>query len=173
MAKGSIVRKKLPAHVREELEKQLVKHGFADYTELVEWLKKTHGYTISRAALHRFGQKLEERIKKISDITEIAKALGRASNDNEEELTIATSRLISAELFNNLIKNKELSTAELKEAAQSISVLLRSKVGLLDYQRKVQNNITSAQNQAEKLVSSAGLSPDKIKLLRGIIAGIT
>ena len=42
----------LPETVRHALERRLVESGFADYTELADWLQ-AEGYQISRSAVHR------------------------------------------------------------------------------------------------------------------------
>ena len=44
--------------LRAKLDRRLVKSGFGDYAEHVEWLAR-QGAQISLAALHRYGQALE------------------------------------------------------------------------------------------------------------------
>lgn len=50
----------LPADVRQALAKKIVSNGYAQYEEVVAWLKSM-GYKTSKTALHRFGQELKAR----------------------------------------------------------------------------------------------------------------
>ena len=62
----------LPEDVRRWLERALTENGFAGYVEL-EKLLKDKGYSISKSAIHRYGQKIEGRLKAIKESAEIAK----------------------------------------------------------------------------------------------------
>ena len=54
----------LPENVRREFERRLIENGFANYTELAEWLN-TQGFQISRSAAYRYGSKIERRLRAI------------------------------------------------------------------------------------------------------------
>ena len=47
---------KLPEDVRRWLERALTENGFSGYVEL-ETLLREKGYSISKSAIHRYGQK--------------------------------------------------------------------------------------------------------------------
>ena len=70
----------LPETVRHALERRLVESGFADYTELADWLQ-AEGYQISRSAVHRYGQKVERRFASIKASTEAARLIAEGAAD--------------------------------------------------------------------------------------------
>ena len=71
----------LPDTVRHALERRLVESGFADYTELADWLQ-AEGYQISRSAVHRYGQKVERRFASIKASTEAHAQAHDCANDD-------------------------------------------------------------------------------------------
>lgn len=52
----------LPPAVRAEVERRLTDAGFGGYQKLATELQ-ARGFSVTKSALHRFGQKLEERVK--------------------------------------------------------------------------------------------------------------
>ena len=55
---------KLPEDVRRWLERALTENGFSGYVEL-ETLLREKGYSISKSAIHRYGQKIERRFRQL------------------------------------------------------------------------------------------------------------
>jgi len=52
----------LPANIQHELRERLIDSGFGNYEGHSAWLKSI-GYTVSKSALHKFGQRLEKEEK--------------------------------------------------------------------------------------------------------------
>ena len=50
----------LPVDVRHWLERALTESGFSGY-EALETMLSERGYSISKSAIHRYGQKIERR----------------------------------------------------------------------------------------------------------------
>jgi hypothetical protein len=72
----------LPEDIQAELNKRLVKNGFADYQGLADWLAEK-GFQISKSSIHRHGQQFEERLSAIKIATEQARAITEAVGDEE------------------------------------------------------------------------------------------
>ena len=70
----------LPDDVRHEFERRLAANAFGNYTELTEWLN-AQGYEISRAAVPRYGQKVERRFASIKASTEAARLIAEGASD--------------------------------------------------------------------------------------------
>lgn len=54
---------RLPAQVREEVDRRLIAGGFGDYTGLAAELRKRGYHYISKSGLHRYGQELERKVQ--------------------------------------------------------------------------------------------------------------
>lgn len=68
----------LPESIREELNDRLIRSGFRDYDEHVEWLKLL-GHPVARSTLARYGQKLMDEQNQLAIPVEQAKAAARAA----------------------------------------------------------------------------------------------
>ena len=79
MAKRSAI-DTLPEDIRRALERRLSENGFANYTELTDWLN-AQGYEVSRSAVHRYGQKVERRFASIKASTEAARLIAEGAAD--------------------------------------------------------------------------------------------
>lgn len=84
MPKRSTV-KNLPQVVKDWLDAALVENNFSGYRELEEALK-ARGYDISKSAVHRYGQKLEQRLASIKASAEAAKVISE-NISNEKKRT--------------------------------------------------------------------------------------
>ena len=77
----------LPAELREELERRLVSSGFGGYCGLSDWLAE-QGFRISKSALHKYGQELEEEFESAMADVRYAKALANDPEQSRQHLSI-------------------------------------------------------------------------------------
>lgn len=128
MAKRSKV-DALPPELKEWLDAELVKRGFADYVQLAADLQ-AKGAEVSKSGLHRYGSKFEQRMAQLKASTEQAKAVVAASPDDEGAMNEALIRLTQDKLFGVLVElDVDPETVSLPKLTKSIADLARSSIG--------------------------------------------
>jgi len=120
--------RRLPAAIRAELDRRLVEGNFSDYRGLAKWLGE-QGCEISFAAVHKYGQRLEQRLELIKIATAQAQAVVEGAPDNDR-MNEALMRLVQQNLFAVLVEVEpsELSGANLASIARSVAQLGRAAV---------------------------------------------
>ena len=182
--KSSISR--LPADVKSFIEGKLAE-GRVTLDELIAELHtkfptvQKAGELPSRAAVHRYGQKLEKRLSAIRASTEAAKIIQAQAGDNEDARSGALTALIQTELFEAILNLQELDDPEmdpaervgmLSAAAKNIATLTRSSVALKQFQAKVRDATRAAASEVEKTAKKAGLSDATVAEIKARILGI-
>lgn len=182
--KSSISR--LPADVKLFIEGKLAE-GRLTLDELIAELHaqfptvQKSGELPSRAAVHRYGQKLEKRLSAIRASTEAAKIIQAQAGDNEDARSGALTALIQTELFEAILNLQELDDPEmdpaervgmLSAAAKNIATLTRSSVALKQFQAKVRDATRAAASEVEKTAKKAGLSDATVAEIKARILGI-
>lgn len=89
----------LPDDLRKQLNARLVAKGFSNYDGFAQWLNnelETRGLElrVSRSAIHRHGQKFEDKLETLRVATEQAKAISEGAEDDEGTMNDALIRLI-------------------------------------------------------------------------------
>ena len=102
----------LPEEVRHALERRLAESGFANYSELTDWLK-SQGFEISRSAVHRFGQKVERRFASIKASTEAARLIADGAADEGDTRSEALMAMLQTELFDAMVAIGEMDDESL------------------------------------------------------------
>ena len=146
--------RKLPAKLRTELDRRLVEGNFTDYRGLAQWLGE-NGCEISFEAVHKYGQKLEERLNLLRVATAQAQAIVEAA-PNEDRINEAMLRLVQQNLFAVLV---ELEPRKLGEA--SIAALARSVTNLgrvMEMQRQFADQMKVRGGKAKQEASADGNS---------------
>lgn len=148
--KSSISR--LPKDVKSYIEGKLAE-GRYTLNELITDLherfpeQQQAGDLPSRAAVHRYGQKLERRLSAIRASTEAAKIIQAQAGDNKDARSEALTALIQTELFEAILNLQEADDPDmdagervgmLSTAAKNIATLTRSSVNLKQFQAKVE-----------------------------------
>ncbi len=135
----------------------------------------------SRAAVHRYGQKLERRLAAIRASTEAAKIIQAQAGDSDDARSEALTALIQTELFEAILDLQESDDPEadpgdrvamLSSAAKNIATLTRSSVSLKQFQSKVRDATRAAASAIEKTVKKAGLSDETVAEIKARILGI-
>lgn len=127
----------LPKALKEWLDSELVKRGFADYEQLAAELKKQGG-EVSKSSLHRYGSKFEERMAQLKVSTEQARAVVAASPDDEGAMNEALIRLTQDKLFQVLVElDVDPKSVNLSKLTKSIADLARSSITQKKWQIEV------------------------------------
>lgn len=163
MAKRSKI-DSLPEAVRRWLERALSEQGFSGY-EALEGLLREQGYTISKSAIHRFGQKMERRFAAIKASTEAARMLTEGAADDQDARSEAVIALVQTELFETILNLQEAQDDEndpaervrlLSDAARNIATLTRASVTLKKFQSEVREKIKAKMDALEAQAADAG-----------------
>ena len=171
----------LPEEVRHALERRLAESGFANYSELTDWLK-SQGYEISRSAVHRFGQKVERRFASIKASTEAARLIADGAADEGDTRSEALMAMLQTELFDAMVAIGEIDEENLSSidrfsmmagAAKNIALLTSASSKLKEYQSKVKARTEAAAADVAKVAKKGGLSDDIADEIRKKILGIT
>lgn len=170
----------LPEEVRRYLERALTERNFSGY-EALEALMRDQGYTISKSAIHRYGQKIERRFAAIKASTEAARMLTEGAPDDQDALSGAVIALVNTEIFESIIaiqeaNDEELSAADrlgmMSSAAKNIATLARASIAQKQFKSAVQAKAAEVADKAERLAKKGGLSADTVAEIRRSILGI-
>ncbi|WP_263063027.1 DUF3486 family protein [Dickeya dadantii] len=179
MARRSTI-DKLPDDVRRWLDRALTDADFSGY-QLLETALREKGYSISKSAIHRYGQKIERRFATIKASTEAARLLTEGAADDQDARSEAIIALVQTELFESIVNLQEateegLDPAEriglLSSAAKNIATLARASVNQKKFRLEVQARAEAAAANIEKIARKGGLSADAVQALRREILGI-
>ncbi len=177
---------RLPQDVKSYIEGKLAA-GRLTLDELIADLherfpaQQQAGDLPSRAAVHRYGQKLERRLSAIRASTEAAKIIQAQAGDNTDARSEALTALIQTELFEAILGLQEADDSDLDKgdrvgmlsmAAKNIATLTRSSVTLKQFQSKVRDATKAAASAIEKTVKKAGLSDETVAEIKARILGI-
>lgn len=177
---------RLPSDVKSYIEGKLAE-GRMTLDELIGDLhghfptQAQSGDLPSRAAVHRYGQKLERRLSAIRASTEAAKIIQAQAGDNDDARSEALTALIQTELFEAILNLQETDDPDadpadrvgmLSSAAKNIATLTRSSVSLKQFQSKVRDATRAAASAVEKTVKKAGLSDQTVAEIKARILGI-
>lgn len=162
----------LPEDVRQELEQKLIKNGFGGYVALEDWLAE-HGYEISKSALQRWGASFEERVDALRIATQQAKAIVKASPDDEGDMSEALMRLMQERIFNALVTLEvDPKKVNLGSLAKALAPIARASIAQKKYASEVRERATAAAAAVDAAVKTGGLSADTASDLRRQILGI-
>ena len=170
----------LPDDVRREFERRLIENGFANYTELAEWLN-TQGFQISRSAAYRYGSKIERRLRAIKESTEAAKLIAANADDENDSRSEALMALLQNQLFEALVDISEQGSDELdpqarfdllSEGGKRIAGLISASTRLKEYQGKVKARAQATADEVAQAIKKGGLSHDTAEQIRKQILGI-
>ncbi|WP_073673041.1 DUF3486 family protein [Pseudomonas aeruginosa] len=187
--KSSINR--LPEAIKSYIEGKLAEGRFT-LDELISDLRARfpeqaeEGELPSRAAVHRYGQKLERRLSAIRASTEAAKIIRAQAGDKEDARSEALTAMIQSELFESIMAlqeagDEEMDPAErvglLATAAKNIATLTRSSVTLKKYQSEAEERARKAllaeqAAELDKTVQAGGMDEDQAMFWRKKFLGV-
>jgi len=155
----------LPEDVREEFEQLLIASGFADYTKWTEWLNEK-GFEVSRSSVARDGQKLQRRLNAIRVATDGARAIAKASPDDEGLMAAATIRLLQEKIFTLMVGMEEIDAADVDIAklGRMIADLSRAAIS----QKKWQGEVVHMKDLPNN-VDRPALFLESLKFIVGVL----
>lgn len=137
----------------------------------------------SRAAVHRYGQKLERSLFAIKASTEAAKIIRSQAGDDEDARSEALMALVQTELFEIIMQLQGATNddgdvdmperlALLADVGKKVASMTNSSVNLKQFQGKVRDATRAAASAVEKTVKKAGLSDETVAEIKARILGI-
>jgi hypothetical protein len=178
--------RKLPEHLKIELDRRLSAGTFHSWRLLSKWFGE-NGYEISHAALHKYGQKFDRRLESIRLATEQARIVCEQFKDDDAQMQSALLRLVQTRLFEVLsavnekpkrIRVRSNGTTIEKVAPVNLTALARSVSGLVKAEtenRKWAEHARATVAEASKKIEESkgkGLSPNVADQIRAALMGI-
>jgi hypothetical protein len=169
----------LPADVRRWLDGALAEGNFSGY-DLLSGALQERGYGISRASVHRYGQRLERRLAAIRASTEAARAIAEAAPDDADHRSAAVISLVQSELFEMLLKVEESQdtppeerVALLSSASRSIAELARASIAQKRHAETVRSRDEAKLKalEADARGGRKGLDAETLRLVRETLYG--
>ncbi|MFN9279402.1 MAG: DUF3486 family protein [Betaproteobacteria bacterium] len=161
----------LPPELKEWLDAELVRRGFADYVQLAEDLK-AQGAEVSKSAVHRYGTQFEARLAQLKVSTEQARAVVQASPDDEGAMNEALIRLTQDKLFGLLVElDVDPASVNITKVTKSIADLARASVTQKRYaaeaREAARQELLEEQRAAlEALPNKGGVTPQTKAAIR-------
>jgi hypothetical protein len=162
----------LPEAVREDLNRRLVGSAFSGYEQLADWIAE-QGFAISKSALHRYGERFEERIAALKSVTEQARVIVAESPDDDNAVNDALLRLCQEKAYGLLMDMQvDPETVELPKLIRAIADMGRTSVTQKKWATQVREKSKAAADAASKIAKKGGLSADAVAEIRKQILGI-
>ena len=166
----------LPPQLKEWLDAEMLRRGFADYLQLAADLK-ARGADVSKSALHRYGSTFEKRMAQLKMASEQARALVDAAPDEEDKLGSAVVRMTQEKIF-GLLMELEIDAADVdvnklfKNAAEIGKASVAMKRFSLEARAEIRRQaLADASEQAAAAAKKQGLSATGVVALREAIMG--
>jgi len=161
---------RLPPEVKSFIEGQLAE-GRWTLDEMISNIRvrfpaqAANGDLPSRAALHRYGPKLERRLIAVKAFSQAMESIDANAGDKADARSSGLTAIVQQELFDSMMMLQDASDPDvdqpervklLAEASRSLASLTRSSIMLKQYQAKVEAEMRAAL-QAEQRVKLAEL----------------
>lgn len=169
----------LPEALRRELDALLVKHNFGDYDQIVEWLR-SKGVAISRSAVHRHGQELEQQYHEAMADARALLALTRASEETGQagsELAASASTILQTDLVRLVLKLRSTEDPEVYAHLLGKLSAAQTRLGAMSvrvekYRAEIREQERQAAQQAVLgAAKSGGASEDLLQVIRNAFLG--
>lgn len=172
----------LPPEVRKWLDQTLAENNFSGYMQIAAALQD-RGYAISKSSVHRYGQRLENRLAAIKASTEAAQAIVDASPDEGDARSEATMALVQTGLFEAMLAMQEDAdmtperrmkafTSAMKSIALGSRASVNQKKWAVEVRERLEAKLRAASNEAESIAKDAGMSDATWSAIRAKFLGI-
>ena len=170
----------LAADDKNWLDKRFMDQGFCGYEEIANILQE-RGYDISKSSVHRYGQKVEQKLAAVKASTQAAMMIAEAAPDDSDLRSSAVLSLVQTEMFNALIalqesENPDADPADrimlMAKAGKGIAEIAKASVNQKKWESDVRVRVESAAKAVEKIVKKGGLSKETAEEIRKQILGI-
>lgn len=159
----------LPKSVKTWFDKALVENNFSDYEALAEELT-SRGFSISKSALHRYGQDFESKLSALKMASEQARAVVAAAPDEEGAVNEALMRLVQEHLFKLLMTDGD--QMDLPKVAKAVAELGKASVVQKKWQAEWREKVETAAARVEKIAKKGGMSQSTADEIRREILGM-
>jgi Protein of unknown function (DUF3486) len=176
---------RLPLDVKLYIEGQIA-DGRWTLDEMIADLRerfpehKAAGELPSRAALHRYGPKLERRLIAVKAFSQAAASIEANAGDRGDSRSSALTAIVQQELFDSMMCLQDATDPEvdqdtrmklLAEAARSLASLTRSSVQLKQYQAKVEAEtrarvLEEQRAKLDAMGTKGGITPETKAAIR-------
>ena len=131
----------LPKPVKAWLDKALAENGFSEYETLAAELS-AQGFSISKSALHRYGQDFESKLSALKMASEQARAVVAAAPDEEGAVNEALMRLVQEHLFKILMADGK--SFDLPKVAKAVAELGKASIAQKKWQTEYREKAEAA-----------------------------
>lgn len=159
----------LPPEVKAWLDQALIENNFSQY-ELLSSALAERGHSISKSALHEYGQNFEGRLAALRTASEQAKAMVAAAPDDEGAVNEALMRLVQEQIFNSLMAQD--GKVDLAKMAKAVAELGRASVVQKKWQAEYREKAEAAAAKVEKIAKKGGLNAETVAEIRREILGV-
>ena len=164
----------LPPDIRDEFEQLLIASGFSGYTKWAAWLN-VRGYEIGRSAVGREGQKLQRRLNAIKVATDSARAIAKASPDDEGVMIDATIRMLQEKIFNLFVEMEELDAddIDITKLGRMVADLSRAAISQKKWQVDARKKaLEDAADVVEETARQRGADEEEARFWREKVLGV-
>lgn len=162
----------LPTELRAEFDEKLINSGFSNYQGLADWLT-SKGFSISKSAAHRYGQKFEARLEELREATQQALALAEACGDDENALGDALTRLTQMKAYQALMAMSDTpEKMSLTSLGRMVADLNRSSVSVKKHMMEVRAKLDERMRVLEAEGQSGKLDPETLRRVREEVYGL-
>ena len=159
----------LPKPVKTWLDKALAENNFSDYEALANELS-SQGFSISKSALHRYGQDFESKLSALKMASEQARAVVAAAPDEEGAVNEALMRLVQEHLFKLLMSDGD--QMDLPKVAKAVAELGKASVVQKKWQAEWKEKVETAAARVDKIAKKGGLTQATSDEIRREILGM-
>ena len=159
----------LPKAVKAWLDKALAENSFSEYESLSTELS-AQGFSISKSALHRYGQDFESKLSALKMASEQARAVVAAAPDEEGAVNEALMRLVQEHLFKLLMADG--NTFDLPKVAKAVAELGKASIAQKKWQTEYREKAEAAASRVEKIAKKGGLNQATVDEIRREILGM-
>ncbi|MBJ8467645.1 DUF3486 family protein [Acinetobacter pittii] len=170
----------LSAEDKTWLDKRFMDQGFCGYEEIANILQE-RGYNVSKSSVHRYGQKVEQKLAAVQASTQAAMMIADAAPDDSDMRSSAVLSLVQTELFNALIalqesENPDADPADrimlMAKAGKGIAEISKASVNQKKWESENRERVKAAAKAVEKIVKKGGMSKDTVDEVKKEILGI-
>jgi hypothetical protein len=174
-----------PPELRQWLDAELVRRGFADYVQLaIDLIKQSEqlGKPVeaSKSGLQRYGANLERKLEAIKASTHAAGMIAEAAPDDADLRSAAVISMIQTDTFETMVKLREADQEDdparrmklLSSAAANIAKLSRASVNQKKHELEIRSKVKSAADAAMRIAKKGGISKSGADELFRVITGI-
>ena len=162
-----------PAEVKALIDAELVRHGFSNYDALELKLRES-GHAFSKSGLQRYGVKYAERVTRMKQAAEMAKAARDEIGDddgamNSYALSLAQGNMVG--VLENLPEGVAVSPAFVRALAVLANASVTQNKALQQYRDKVNSKLAVIEADAVKGTGKKKIDLDTLRYIRESIYG--